>query len=45
MADIEQDVRKDVQFQTAVDFDHRDPKAGMIMHRGLLVLYHLLRAG
>ena len=31
MADIEQDVRKDVQFQTAVDFDHRDPKAGMIV--------------
>jgi hypothetical protein len=31
MADIEQDVRKDVQFQTAVDFDHRDPKAGVIV--------------
>jgi len=30
MADIEKHDRKDVQFQTAVDFDRRDPKAGLI---------------
>ncbi len=30
MADIEKHARNDVQFQTAVDFDRRDPKAGLI---------------
>jgi hypothetical protein len=30
MPDIENDTRKDVQFQPAVDFDRRDPKAGLI---------------
>jgi len=30
MADSEQSIRKDVQFQPAVDFDRRDPKAGVI---------------
>lgn len=41
MTDIEQDTRKDVQFQSAVDFDRRDPKADLIAIISLTTVFLL----
>ena len=42
MAEIDQDHGKDVQFGPAVDFDRRDPKAGLIAIISLVTVLVLL---